>query len=406
MITFKKYITEAAEGKNTHLEHIEDEVFNGGIAGTRKAIAFLISLRKMLAGHAKSKVNVTAKWDGSPAIICGIAPESGRFFVGTKSVFNKDGKINHTVADIERNHTDPVLRDKLAMCLQHLPKLGIKGILQGDLLFTQGDVKTVDIGGESHLAFRPNTITYTVPTNSELANTISAAKLGIVFHTSYTGQSILTSKASFGVDSSKLKYTPDVWATDATFRNVSGTATLTKDETEEVTALLVAIKQQFSSMDSKVVNYIASNLNLRSLIKMYSNSQIRVGVGITGSQAYAAGLVDFIEQRYRKDVSTLKTEKGKAGKELVLNELKELLREHSDQLILMFSVAQLIAEAKSLLIAKLKTVKSLGTFLETPDGFKVISPEGFVAINASGSAVKLVDRLEFSRNNFNLAKTW
>lgn len=406
MLTFKKYITEAAEGKNTHLEHLEDEVFNGGIAGTRKALEFLLKLRNMLAGHAKSKVNVTVKWDGAPAVICGINPENGKFFVGTKSVFNKEGKLNYTNKDIEKNHSNTDLQDKLKICLQELSKLGITGILQGDLLFTKGDLREVDIDGEPHLAFRPNTITYTVPLNSSLASRISNARLGIVFHTSYSGKTIQTAKASYGVDAAKLKQPSSVWATDATFRDESGTASLTQEETTQVSQMLAEIGKLFNQMDARVVNGIAGDNNLRLLIKTYTNAQIRTGLGIEGSKKYAKGLVDFIEARYQKEINALKTEKGKAGREETLKQLKSLLKSHREQLVLMFRIAELMSEVKSLLISKLKSVKSLGTFLETPDGFKVTSPEGFVAIDHIGNAIKLVDRLEFSRANFNLAKTW
>lgn len=407
MITFKTFLTEAS-GKNTHLEHLEDEVFNGGIAGTRKALTFLEKLTKMLAGRSKSGVNVTVKWDGAPAIIAGINPENGKFFVGTKSVFNKEGKLNYTPRDIDNNHGGSgALPDKLKIALQELPKLGFKGVIQGDFLYTAEDIKTVEIDGETLVAFRPNTITYTVPMNSDLAHKILNSKMGIVFHTSYSGKKISDMKASFGVDSTKFRHVPSCWATDATFRDESGTATLTKDETANVTMLLSKLEDLFNRMDPRVVNSIASDSNLQALIKTYTNAQIRSGLGIEGSKKYASGLVDFITAKYDKEIAALKTDKGKDKKRLGLDTLHLLIKNNRVQLINMFRMSELITEVKAILLRKLQQVKSLGTFLETPDGYKVTAPEGFVAIDhVSGSAVKLVDRLEFSKANFTLEKNW
>ncbi len=134
-MNFTDFLTEGKEGKNVHLEHIEDEVLNYGVAGARSAINFLQSLRDMLAGSSASKVNITTKWDGAPAIFAGINPENDKFFVGTKGVFNVNPKLNYTDEDIDRNHPGEGLNQKLKVALRYLPKLGIKGVLQGDMMF-------------------------------------------------------------------------------------------------------------------------------------------------------------------------------------------------------------------------------------------------------------------------------
>ena len=100
MIRFQEYLTEAA-GKNLHLEHIEDEILNNGINGGRAAINFVQSLRDMLAGDAKTAVNVSTKWDGAPAIFAGIDPTDGQFFVAKKSVFNKNPILYKKESDID-----------------------------------------------------------------------------------------------------------------------------------------------------------------------------------------------------------------------------------------------------------------------------------------------------------------
>jgi hypothetical protein len=193
MFNFKGFLT---QDKNTHLEHLEDDIINRGAVGGDNAVNFLKAVRNMLAGSGKG-TNITVKWDGAPAIICGTNPENGKFFVGTKSVFNKNPKINYTSRDIARNHGGEVA-NKLNVCLAQLSKLKIKGILQGDLLFTTGDLKGITIDGEKMVSFTPNTITYAVPMRSNLGSKIMKAKMGIVFHTQYSGKNMQSLSASFG----------------------------------------------------------------------------------------------------------------------------------------------------------------------------------------------------------------
>ena len=192
MFSFKGFQT---QDKNTHLEHLEDDIINRGAVGGENAVNFLKAVRNMLAGSGKG-TNMTVKWDGAPAIICGVNPENGKFFVGTKSVFNKTPKINYTSRDIARNHSG-VVADKLRVCLANLSRLNIKGILQGDLLFTD-DLKSINIDGQKMISFTPNTITYAVPQDSDIGRRIAKAKMGIVFHTQYSGKTMDSLSAGFG----------------------------------------------------------------------------------------------------------------------------------------------------------------------------------------------------------------
>lgn len=403
MKSFKQYITEAA-GKNTHLEHLEDSIFNEGVPGAKSAVAFLGGLKSMLSGSSKSSVNVTVKWDGAPAIICGINPENGRFFVATKSAFNKEPKLIYTKADADKYYEgDLAVRMKIA--LENLSGIGIKNVLQGDFLFIKSSLKLVEHEGEEYIAFRPNTITYAVPANSSLGSKIAASNMGIVFHTTYTGKTIADLKASFGADVSNLK-SGKVWVTDADFRDTSGAATLTKSETDYVTARIASLKDLIKSLDSKRVAVLISDPKIQSYIKMYVNAKVKDGENISGTKKYATGLVDFIKDRFSADIEKLKTDKGKQGRQQQLNDLTSFLRTYQSDLINIFLVSALISDIKGVFINKLKRVNSIGTFLETPDGFKVTSPEGFVAVDKIGNAYKLVDRLEFSRANFTLDKAW
>jgi hypothetical protein len=303
---FSEYIAEAKEGKNVHLEHLEDNVLNNGVSGAREAINFLRSLRNMLAGHSDVKVNVTTKWDGSPAIFAGINPENGKFFVGTKSVFNKNAKLNYTDADIDENHPSEGLNDKLKIALAYLPKLGIKGILQGDMMFTKSDLKHETIDGEEYIIFQPNTIVYAVPANTKLAKMMMAAQLGVVFHTSYTGKDIENMKASFNIDIGHLTATKDVWFRDASFTDASGSATFTEKETADLTSILSQAGRLFNTIPALTLNKIASSETYLLQIKTYNNTKIREGQEIRDTRAHVNGLMKWVEDRLNKEILAAK----------------------------------------------------------------------------------------------------
>ena len=405
---FLDFLVEAKnEGANLHLEHLEDNIFNFGVNGTRQSIDFLRSLRDMLSGHSQSKVNVTTKWDGAPAVICGINPENGKFFVGTKSVFNKDGKLNYTDDDIDRNHPGGGLNEKLKTALAFLPKLGIKGILQGDLLFTKGDIDTDTIDGQKYIKFQPNTIVYAVPTDSVMAKKMSAAQIGIVFHTSYSGRTMDTLKASFNIDIGNLTQTKDIWFRDASFVDVSGTATFTDKETQVVTSLLSQAGRLFQTINPLVLNRISSGI-YKEQIKTFNNTKIRSGQKITNTSQHVSELIKWIEEKLNKEIISAKREDTKKKRIAEKNELIRFYKNNSNQLKTIFDLMNLIVDAKIMIVRKLESIKSsVDTFVKTEDGYKVTGPEGFVAVDRiSGGALKLIDRLEFSQQNFNAAKNW
>jgi hypothetical protein len=403
MKTFRQYLTEAS-GKNTHLEHLEDSIFNEGVPGARSAVSFLKGLKSMLLGSSKSAVNVTVKWDGAPAVICGINPENGKFFVGTKSVFNKDAKLIYTKSDVDKYY-EGELAEKLKLCIENLPSLGIKNIMQGDLLFLRSSIQTMEYEGEEYISFKPNTIRYAVPAESSLGATISAATLGIVFHTTYSGKSISELKASFGADVSGLK-SNKVWVTDATFRDTSGASTLTQAESDYVATRIDSLASLVKTLDAKRVALLIGDSKIQANIKLYVNSKVRAGENISGTKKYASGLVQFIRDKFADEIEKLKTDKGKQGKEQQLKQLTTFLKQYETDLVNIFLVSALISDIKGVFLNKLRKVNSIGTFLETPDGYKVTSPEGFVAVDKIGKAYKLVDRLEFSRANATQEKDW
>jgi len=405
MFSFKGFVTKE---KNTHLEHVEDQIIDKGSQGGQNAINFLKSIRDMLAGSSGRKVNMSVKWDGAPAIICGINPENGKFFVGTKSVFNVNPKINYTSGDIRRNHSGP-LADKLSVALRELKKLNITGILQGDFLFTKSDLKTDTIDGESMITFTPNTITYAVPVNSSIGRRITRARMGIVFHTSYSGRTMKDLKAGFGTVSSRSGIA-SVFLADAAYKDVSGSAKLTSSELSQFNARLRMAEGSLlkaGPMLDEMSKTTSDSLSVGFRLKTFFNYYIK---NTQGNMAKVKTLVDMFREYYvsllNAEIDARKTDKGKQKyKDLLQTNLRYIDRNKQS---LYFAIASHVTlqNAKNFLINKLSEIQSIGHFLRTPNGYKVTAPEGFVAVDRVAGAVKLVDRLEFSRANFTAEKDW
>ena len=411
MFKFAELITEQA-GKNLHMEHIEDEIINHGVPGGRGAINFLQSLRDMLSGASRSSVNMTVKWDGAPAVFAGTDPEDGKFFVGKKSVFNVEPQLYKTNDDIDE-YTSGALNSKFKIALAEFPKLGIEGVLQGDLMFTD-DVETTTIDGTKYHTFQPNTIVYAVPVDSDLGQQIKKAKIGVVWHTTYSGKALQDMKASFGADIRKLKKPSSVWMDDATYKDTSGRATFTAKETDQITAILSQVGKTFQRINAPMLKRFLNLQNsmtgglVGASLKTYNNSKVRAGEKISNPKQHARGYVKWVEMSLQKQIDKAKSIKGK---EKYTNIQKEYVREvtkHVNNLTQVITFQNLLVDAKMQIVKKLNSVKGLtDTFIKTANGFKVTNPEGYVAIDrVSGGAVKLVDRMEFSFNNFTAIKAW
>ena len=400
MITFKTYLKEAAA--NTHLTHLEDLVFDLGVEGTRRAIFFLRDVRDMLSQSTGEKKSVTTiKFDGSPAIFAGINPENGKFFVAKKGLFNKNPKLYYSHEDIDADTTGD-LAYKLKVAFDECKKLGIKsGIYQGDILFTQKDLKKEKIDGQDYITFHPNTIVYAVPENSQLASTIKKANIGIVWHTSYEGDSLANLSASFGKPITPLfRKTTSSWMEDATFKDVSGAATFTDAERKQFDSLLSEIGSLFRSISAQTLNAIHKDSDLLELVHIFNNSKVRAGKRVDDVEKHVDEFYQFIDDRYTKELQSKKTAKAQDAVSARRAKILNFFMIHPKQeIVKIFELNKKIAEAKTILVNKLNKASSLGTFLKTKNGFRVTAPEGYVAISDHG-AVKLVDRLEFSYANF------
>ena len=404
-------LLEGKEGKNLHLEHIEDEILNFGVPGGRAAINFVRSLRDMLAGSARSSVSMTVKWDGAPAIFAGVDPEDGKFFVAKKSVFNVDPKLYKTNAEIDADLSGD-LNAKFKVALAEFSKLGIKGVLQGDLMYT--DLSTEKIDGTSYYTFQPNTIVYAVPVDSDLGKTMNASKIGVVWHTTYKGSTLQDMTASFGANIAGLTKTKSVWMDDATYKDVSGKATMTEAETAIVTGHLSNTGKTFQRINSQLLSkFLRLQESLTgklvgASLKTYNNTKVRAGQNIKDPRAHANGYIAHVENHFKKEIDKLKTDKSKQELEKKKTEYVREFKKGLRNLEQVIAFQMHLVNAKMEIVKKLNSVKGLtDTFIKTRNGFKVTNPEGYVAIDKiSGDAVKLVDRMEFSFNNFTAIKAW
>jgi len=398
------------EDKNTHLEHLEDEIINNGTKGAKTSIEFLKSIKKMLQG-GKGGSSISVKWDGAPAVFCGTNPENGKFFVGTKSIFNATPKINYTNADIKRNHGG-ALADKLMIALKYLSKLGIKGILQGDLLFTSSDKKTATVDGQKSIVFTPNTITYAVPVvksgflGSSLYDSIKKAQIGIIFHTSYSGKTMRGLSASFGASVSGLKKNKSIFFDDAMYKQSEDPGFSSSEAAAFDNIIKMAEGSAYKA--GAFIDKIKKDkgpLSLGIQLKTFFNTFIRQGTKIEGTSRLVNNFEVYFRGKIKKEIDSKKTQAAKQKYEEILEVGMKILRPNKEGLYFAIATYITLQSAKAVLLRKLNTIQSIGSFLRTNNGYKVTNPEGYVAIKGSG-AVKLVDRLEFSQANFNMAKNW
>ena len=404
-MNFKQHIVEA---KNTHMTHIEDMVIDGGVNGARSAIFALRDLRDMLAGHTNDTKQVTVKWDGAPAVFAGIDPSDGKFFVAKKGIFNKNPMVYKSVKEVKAD-TSGDLAAKLTVAFQELSKLGIKkGVYQGDIMFTKKDLKKATIDGVKYVTFHPNTIVYAVPI--EAAKEITNAKIGVVWHTYYSGSTFETMSASFGVTTGAFKTVRSVWQKSANFPDISGLATLSKKDTDEITKHISNAGKIFQKIASNTLNDVAADPDINLYINTFRNTKVRAQEEVTDSKAYVNELIGWIENRYNTEKERLKSAAGKDRKEAAkLAALEFFSDENKAGLISMFDMQNELVMAKKMLLSHLDSMDSINTFVKTKDGFRVTGAEGYVAIDhLTNGAVKIVDRMEFSYNNFSkdIIKGW
>ena len=402
----KNFVNSASNKKNMHMRHIEDKVLYGGVNGTRQAIFALRDMRDVLSGVKEG--NVSVKWDGSPAIFAGIDPSDNCFFVAKKSIFNKNSKVYKSATDIDAD-TSGDLNAKLQDALKYLPELGIKGVVQGDFLYSRNDLSTKTIHGKRYVTFQPNTILYAIDADSDTAKNVLNSKIGIVWHTSYVGDAFEDMNAVYDVDVSGFKTSKNVWSQDALLRGVTH-VTMSEKDTNDVNQNLSEIGRLFNSISSSTLKYLEGNKSLAQSIETFNNTYVRKGETVDDTLQHVDNLIDWHKMRFQKEIDKRKSDRGKTAQAEKRDELLKFFSpKNKSNLKKMFDLQKLIVVVKLKLINNLNSMKKIDTFVQTKDGFKVTGEEGYVAIDKlGGEAVKLVDRMEFSYNNFSpeIIKGW
>ena len=399
---------EAADSKqNLHLTHVNEDLYERGDKGANSAVEFCVDF---LTNVGTGSTKLTTKWDGAPAVFAGWDPADGKFFIGTKSVFNKNPKLYKTQEEIASGERGGKA-EKLKYALKYFAGIGIpKGtVLQGDLLWTEGDQKYETIENKRWITVHPNTIVYAWPAESDVGKDIRNAKIGVIWHTTYTGSGSLSNySASFGVDISKLKKSRDVWLDDAYFKGVD--IAFTEQEYTQAMAHVKAAKSLIGNFDKivKVMNSIPTSASGAG-IKTFINSYIRQGKYPTPGKAYEE-YIDYIKQYWEeKVVPTVKTDAGKESKRVALRQLLEEIGSIKEIVKRSLEYVNEITKAKLIIVSKINQLNKQKTFLKTKNGFEVTSPEGYVCVDSrKGEAVKFVDRLVFSHANFSdhILKGW
>ena len=392
-----------------HLEHIEDEILNHGSAGCMASVSAMKELLRML-GKKPSSGYMQTKWDGAPSVVCGKHPANGLFFVGTKSVFNKEKpKVCYDESDVDMYYGDasPDLISKLKLCVKYFPSLNMDSVCQGDLLFTS-DVKSETVDGEQLYTFKPNAITYGIPVDHPLGKKISKAKIGIVFHTSYTGNDIATMSARAGAPTFTSPGDVFLVENDTPMDDISVDRSVLSKFEQNITLVDSMCKKSADFLDHLVDNMGTTGdkkFHVASYLKQFFNAEIRGGKSIGSAQTTLKALGEFYHEKMMAVIDKLKSDKTITERRKQMYDGIQYLEDNADKFTAMLTLYTKIIECKDLVMEQLDHLETFRTYVQTDKGYKVTNPEGYV-LHHNGDMIKLVNRIEFSYINFTLAKSW
>ena len=384
MLKFKSFLVEEVEGeKLKHITHAEDRPLQDGGEGFKHAHGALMQAHNHIKAGDHSS-SLTMKYDGSPAVVFGHHPETGKFFVASKSAFNKNPKINYTHKDIEKNHGHaPGLMDKLHDSLNHLKKIAPKsGVYQGDLMFSGEDKKESKKG----VSFTPNTITYTA--KGEQAEKVRNAKLGVIVHTQYHGDNIQSMHADPHPDMHNFSNHPDVWHKSA--NHDTKQVHYSSHDQKEFLDHLKAAKDLHDKHGKTMYAATVPHRGVGGHLETYINHTVR-----TDEVPNSKGLISHIEGKYKKASEKLKTPAAQARKNTESQQHTNHIKNNSEHYENLLKMHHHLQQAKNKLVDVLNQHEG---GLEHHIDNKRTNPEGFV-VNHAGQPTKLVNRAEFSKAN-------
>ena len=391
-----------------HLEHLEDEMLNYGVDGCKAAVSFLKELRKML-GQQESGGFMQTKWDGAPSVICGMDPLADIFFVGTKSVFNKDTpKICYSEEDVDSMYSGD-LAEKLKFSYRYFSKLGIKGVIQGDLLYTS-DIRKETVDGELLYTFRPNTITYGIPVDHPIGQAAGRSKIGVVFHTHYKGTDLPTMQAMAGAPVDTYNDIPEVLLVknDTPMDRVG----FSKAEMSKFNNYISKIERMCGICGDFLDELVAktgttgdSKFHIASYLKQFFNNEIKNARSIVRIDETMYDMLNFYEEKTSKELAKIKTVANLTKKRELVYGSQNYVVDNVYKFKAMLTLYKELQAVKQMVIDKLDHLEEFRTYVQTEKGYKVTTPEGYV-LHKDGSMIKFVNRLEFAYNNFTLQKQW
>lgn len=345
----------------------------------------------------------------SPAVFFGNSSKG--FFVASKGIFNKTPKINYTETDIETNHSGG-LADTLKVALQWLktvvPNTKDK-VYQGDILFTKDTIKHFQHNGKDLIGFHPNTIIYTVEKDSDIGKTIQNSEIGLAVHTEYewNGEDPSTLKVSrFGISDDIFKDNSKVFIID-TISNLNPKQPLqfSSEQYDKINSTLKQIEKLAATVTWAIFDQDAQ---LGQYLETFVNTYIRANKPYPSPDEMTEQFFDWIEQKVADEKGKLKTEKGKARVDQRYASVRDLKKD-SIQIETMMKIFKLFSEVKLMIIRKLNEMSLYNNFVMKSNGDLVgTGEEGFVITQTNAKGAKLVDRFEFSKNNFasDIVKSW
>ena len=392
-----------------HLEHLEDEMLNYGVEGCKAAVSFLQELKKML-GHQESSGFMQTKWDGAPSVVCGVDPMSGVFFVGTKSVFNKTEPKLCASEEAVNNYYQGDLAEKLKYSLRYFSQLGIKGVIQGDLLFTDSTRTRENVDGEELYTFRPNTITYGIPLSHDIGKEIGRAKIGVVFHTHYTGDSLAEMQAKAGAPINTYNKTSEVAVIDNdTPMDRVGFSRAELTKFDNYISNIKEMCRKCGPFLDELVDATGTTgdkkFHIASFLKQFFNNEIKNARTINNVDDAMYSMLNFYGDKMEKELAKIKTAANLTKKKNLVYDSQLYVEKNKDKFKAMLTLYKELQTVKQMVIDKLDHLEEFRTYVQTDKGYKVTGPEGYV-LHKDGDMIKFVNRLEFAYNNFTLQKQW
>lgn len=390
MLTFKLLF----EAVHRHSVHIEDLAIMRGTQGIKDALNSYKSILNALKN--KESLPVSIKKDGSPSCITGFI--NGKFFIGTKSIFNKKPKICYSEKDID-SYYDGELADKLKTAFSCLKNVITDNeiIYQGDILYTKSFLTSKDIDGIESWCFQPNSIMYTVPKNTPLGKKIEESEIGICFHTRYISDGIdpkSITLSDFNVNKDDFKQSKEVLIINPYIKNESTIALLTPEQTSTLERIIKDIENASNGIKTpseKLQCYILAYVN-----SLYKYSMIP-------EEKRFDGFLDYLETEMQKGILEKKTEKGKEAERQKWMSLKHDAYEEKASLASLFIIHARLTEAKLIIKSYLDKLNSSKNFFVRKDGtIEATGEEGYVIISGNANSCKIVDRGAFSKVNFNI----